>query len=100
MPDLSDPQVTLGSDADLALCIHRIEDGAAVHVIRYDYDEAGDCVPPLERLELAIRLPERFSTAEALSPASCLRAALTVSGETHRLVLQDVPLYAVVVLTP
>jgi hypothetical protein len=71
-----------------------------VHLIRYDYDEAADRVPPLERLELSIRLPERFAQAEALSPAGDLRAALMVSGETHHLVLENVPLYAVVVLTP
>jgi hypothetical protein len=100
MPDLADPQVTVDAAADLALCIHRIAGGAAVHVIRYDYDEAADRVPPLERLELTIRLPERFSTVEALSPSGALRADLTVSGRTHRLVLEDVPLYAVVVLTP
>jgi hypothetical protein len=100
LPDLSDPQVTVGGDADLALCIHRIEGGAAMHLIRYDYDEEADRVPPLDRLELAIRLPGRFATAEALSPSGQLRAALTVSGETHRLVLEDVPLYGVVVLTP
>jgi len=99
-PDLSDPQVMTDSQADFALCIHRLDQGAAVHVIRYDYDERGDRVAPVERLELAIRLPERFAHAEALSPSGDLRAGLTVSGETHRLVLEDVPLYAVVVLTP
>jgi hypothetical protein len=96
MPDLSDPQVTVGAGTDLALCIHRLEGGAAVHVIRYDYDEEADRVPPLERLELSVRLPERFATVEGVN----VRAALTVSGDTHRLVLDDVPLYAVVVLTP
>jgi hypothetical protein len=100
MPDLSDPQVTTAGEADLALCIHRIERGAAVHLIRYDYDQAADRVPPLERLELAIRLPERFAHAQALSPAGDLRADLTVSGQTHNLFLTNVPLYGVVVLTP
>jgi hypothetical protein len=96
LPDLADPQVVTGSDADFALCIHRIDGGAAVHVIRYDYDEAADRVAPLERLELAIRLPQTFATVEGVN----VRAALTVSAETHQLVLEDVPLYAVVVLTP
>jgi hypothetical protein len=96
MPDLSDPQVTVSSDADFALCIHRIEGGAAVHLIRYDYDEAADRVPPLERLEITVRLPERFATVEGVN----VRASLTGSGETHHLALQEVPLYAVVVLTP
>jgi hypothetical protein len=99
-PEIADPQVVVDSDADLALGIHRIDGGAAVHVIRYDYDEAADAVPPLERLELSIRLPQAFSRAETLSPAGDLRATLSTEGTTHRLVLEDVPLYGVVVLTP
>jgi hypothetical protein len=98
-PEIADPQVAVDSDADFALCIHRIEGGAALHLIRYDHDEAADAVPPLDRLELAVRLPQPLSTVEALSPAGDLRASLTVSGNTHRLVLTDVPLYGVVVLT-
>jgi hypothetical protein len=56
-------------------------------------------VPPLDRLELAVRLPQAFTRAEAVGPGG-LRAALTVDGTTHRLVLENVPVYAVVVLTP
>jgi hypothetical protein len=100
MPDLADPQVRVGSDADFAICVHRVPDGAAVHLIRYDYDEAADAVAPLERLELSIRLPQAFSTAEAISPGGDLRAALTVTGQVHRLVLEPVPLYGVVLLRP
>jgi len=98
--DLADPQVRVEGDADLALCIHRLDGAAAVHIIRYDYDEAADAVPVLERLELTIRLPSVFARAEAVSPGGGLRAALTVNGLTHRLVLEDVPLYGVVVLRP
>ena len=99
MPDLADPQVVVDSPADFAICIHRVADGAAVHLVRYDYDEAADAVPPLDRLELAIRLPTAFGNAEAISPGG-LRAALAVDGTTHRLVLENVPVYGVVVLTP
>ena len=99
MPDLADPQVVVDSPADFAICIHRIEGGAAVHVVRYDYDEAADAVPPLDRLELAVRLPQAFTRAEAVSPGG-LRAALTVGGTTHRLVLENVPVYGVAVLSP
>ena len=98
-PDLSDPQVLVDSPADFALCIHRIDGGAAVHLVRYDYDEAADAVPPLDRLELAIRLPHAFTQAEAIGPGA-LRAALTVDGTTHRLVLENLAVYGVVVLTP
>jgi hypothetical protein len=97
-PDLADPQVRLEPQADVAICIHRLDGAAAVHVIRYDYDEEADRVPPLPRLELTIRLPHAFGRAEAVSPTGALRAALTVDGTAHRLVLEDVPLYSVVVL--
>jgi hypothetical protein len=100
MPDLADPQVRVQTDADFAISIQRVPEGAAVHVIRYDYDEDADAVPALERLELSIRLPETFSRAEAISPAGDLRAALTADGERHRLVLEAVPLYGVVLLRP
>jgi hypothetical protein len=99
-PDLADPQVRVEGDIDLALCVHRLDGAAAVHLIRYNYDEAADAVPVLERLELAIRLPAAFARAEALSPGGGLRATVTVDGLTHRLVLEDVPLYGVVVLSP
>src|SRR3954468_9481349 len=100
MPDLADPQVRVEGDADLALCIHRLDGAAAVHLVRYDYDEAADAVPVLERLELAIRLPEAFARVEALCPGGGLRADLTVNGLTHRLVLENVGLYGVLVLRP
>ena len=100
MPDLADPQVRVQTTADLAICIHRLDGAAAVHLIRYDYDEAADAVPALPRLELSIRLPQAFSHAEAVSPGRGLRAGLTVDGLTHRLVLEDGRLYGVVVLSP
>jgi hypothetical protein len=90
-----DPQVTVDSDADFALCIHRVPEGAALHLIRYDYDEAADRVPPLERLELEVRLPFAPARAEAFSPGGDLRVTL---GD--RLVLEDVPLYGIVLLSP
>ena len=98
-PDVSpfrphDPQVKVESDADFALCIHRVEEGAALHLIRYDYDEEADRVPPLARLELAVRLPFTPTTATAFSPGGELKA--TLAG---RLVLEDVPLYGIVLLT-
>jgi hypothetical protein len=89
-----DPQVTVESDADFALCIHRVKEGAALHLIRYDYDEEADRVPPLPRLELSVRLPFTPTEATAFSPGGELRATL---GD--RLVLEDVPLYGIVLLT-
>jgi hypothetical protein len=101
LPDLADPQVRVDPQAaDFAICIHKIAAGAAIHLIRYDFDAAADSVSTLARLELAVRLPEAFSTAEAYSPGDGLRVALNLEGTVHRLVLEDVPLYGVVVLTP
>ena len=82
------------SDADFALCIHRVEAGAALHLIRYDHDDQADRVPPLPRLELSVRLPFTPSRATAFSPGGELKATL---GD--RLVLEDVPLYGIVLLT-
>jgi hypothetical protein len=93
-----DPQVEVASEADFAICIHRLDAGAALHVIRYDYDEAADAVPPLDRLELTVRLPETYANAEAHSPGGGLRVACEAADGVHRLVLSDVPLYGVVSL--
>ncbi|HYG72891.1 MAG TPA: alpha-amylase family protein, partial [Actinomycetota bacterium] len=49
-------EVVEGS-TDAAATLHRIEDGAALHLIRYDHDDAADRVPPLDRLVLDVRLP-------------------------------------------
>jgi hypothetical protein len=118
-----------------------VKAGVALHLIRYDYDERHDLVRALPRLELAVRLPERFSKATAYSPHGDLRAALTAvdaggdpaataggdpaataasdpratavgdPGATaardarptaavrHRVTLENVPLYSVVLLT-
>jgi hypothetical protein len=96
---VDDPQVRIGpAAADLAISIHRVEAGAAVHLIRYGYDEAADAVPPLPRLELSLRLPETFTRADAFSPAGDLEVSLEADGGWHRLVLENVPLYGVVLL--
>jgi hypothetical protein len=96
-----DPQVVVDpAAADFAICIQRVEAGAAMHVIRYDYDEAADRVAPLQRLELTLRLPETFPNADAFSPRDDLRITASSAGGVHRLVLEDVPLYGVVLLSP
>jgi hypothetical protein len=93
------PQLVVdASRADFAVCVQRVGAGAAIHLIRYDYDETADAVAPLAELELALRLPAAFSRATAVSPGGDLRASLTVDGAVHRLRLEDVPLYGVVLL--
>jgi hypothetical protein len=93
------PQVRVqAAEADVALCVQRVEVGAAVHVIRYDYDAGADAVAPLPELELELRLPESFSHATIISPAGEPDVSLVADGDSHRLRLTNVPLYAVVLL--
>jgi hypothetical protein len=92
------PQVRVAGGA-VALNVQRVETGAAVHLVRYDYDESADRVPALPELTVEVRLPERFASAIAYGPNGVPEVALAVAGDTHRLVLRDVPLYSVVVLS-
>jgi hypothetical protein len=91
--------VRVDPDVDLAVCVHCVPDGAAVHLIRYGYDAAADEVPALPRLMLAVRLPETFAGATAFSPHDDLRVTMTADGGVHRLELTDVPLYGIVLLS-
>jgi hypothetical protein len=92
------PQLTVAGAADFAVCVQRVEAGAAMHLIRYDYNEAADAVAPLPELELGLRLTRPFARATAFSPGGELAATLRVDGTTHGLRLTDVPLYGVVLL--
>jgi hypothetical protein len=93
-----DAQVRLEGADDLALAVHRIDGGAAVHVVRYGYDGERDGVPALPELILEVRLPERFSHARAFFPAGEPAATLQTAGDFHRLTIRGVPLYTVVEL--
>jgi hypothetical protein len=92
------PQVRIArGETDVALTIRRVRDGAAaLHFIRYDYDQEADRVPILDELALDVRLPFEVRSVEGLSPGSPLRASM----ENGSVVLRDVPLYGVVVLSP
>lgn len=94
------PQVrVLHGQTDVALTLQRVEQGCAVHLIRYDYDEVADRVPPLDRLEVEIRLPFEARRAEGFSPDGRLVAAGTPDGNgRYRLVLRDLPVYGIVLL--
>ena len=85
---------------DLAINIQRVDGGAAVHVLRYDYDERQDRVPVLPELTVEIRLPEQFDTCTIYSPGAgrAPEATLVAEGDTHRVALRNVPLYCVVLL--
>lgn len=97
---LGGPQVVIDPGVDLAVNIHKVGDKeAAVHVIRYDYDEERDEVPALDRMDLDVRLSRPFRSVRALSPLGEVGARLTFSRERremHRVELENVPLYVVV----
>ena len=96
------PQVSIQGGPDLAVNVHRIGDKrAAIHVIRYDYDEARDEVPVLDAMQLDVRLSRPFRMVKTFSPLGEVGARLTYSREIremHRLELEHVPLYFVAVL--
>jgi hypothetical protein len=95
------PQVAVDAGrSDFAICVQAVEAGAALHLIRYDHDDAADAVPPLPELQLDLRLPFACSRATAFSPGGDLGVALEAAGTAHRLRLTDVPLYGVVLLEP
>ena len=91
-------QARLGQPANLAISVHRVDRGAAIHLIRYDFDEEIDRTPILQELTLDLRLPETFAHPSAYSPNGAMEASLTLDGNVHQLVLRDVPLYSVVLL--
>jgi hypothetical protein len=92
------PQVVVAEGAtDAALTLQATTDGAALHLIRYDYDPEADRVPPLDRLALEVRLPFEATRATAASPDGAMRAALEpAAGGRARLVLGDAGVYGIV----
>lgn len=95
------PQVSTHSAANLAVNIQRVPAGAALHLIRYDYDEANDRVPPLPELSLDVRLPGPYSVAEVFSPGESPELTVLlidpVAGILH-IELKNLPLYTVILL--
>jgi hypothetical protein len=98
--DLADEmQVRIDEPGDIAVHIQRVEAGAAIHIIRYGYDEALDRVPALPHLRLDIRLPEGFGSIVAHTPNGVAEASLVAEGDTYRIELRDVQIYTIVSLT-
>jgi hypothetical protein len=93
------PQVRVVEGAtDAALTLQRIEGGCALHLIRYDYDDAADRVPPLDRLVLDVRLPFQPGDVAAVSPDGELTVTAEPAPGGVRLTLRRVPIYAIVSL--
>ncbi len=89
------PQVSFDPPIDAMVNLVRLERGAAVHIIRYDQEEAIDSVPVLPSLEMRVRLPRPFFNVTAVSPDGNLKARVHTAGGEHRLTLRDVPLYCI-----
>ena len=95
------PQVVVADGAtDAALTLQAVGDGAALHLVRYDYDPEADRVPVLDRLVLDVRLPFEVAQARPFSPDGALRAAVEPAGDGRtRVVLEDAGVYGIVHLT-
>ena len=92
------PQVSvIEGRTDMAATVQRVGAGAALHLIRYDYDETTDRVPILDRLVLDLRLPFEPDDVAAFSPRDDLVVASEPGpGGSLRLILRSVPLYGIV----
>ncbi|MDQ3767210.1 MAG: beta-galactosidase [Actinomycetota bacterium] len=93
------PQVRLTPSVDAAVNLQRIDGGAAVHLIRYDYDGSLDRVAPLAELTIEARLPIRATRIAAHGSSGELSVRHDMHDGMHRLHLTDVPLYCVIALT-
>jgi hypothetical protein len=106
LPGGGQVRVVGGHGADIALTLQRVPQGVALHLIRYDYDEAAGRVPPLPALTLDVRLQGTFVAAAATGCAPGFTAtAGPVPGEAgadgrvwHRIEMTNVSLYGIVVL--
>ena len=86
---------------DAALTLQAAGDGAALHLIRYDYDPEADRVPKLDRLVLDVRLAFEPAGVTAHSPDGALSATLEpAAGGRTRVVLAGAGVYGIVHLVP
>lgn len=97
--DLPDgPQVKAAGQGEFAVNVQRLEEGAAVHIIRYDYDSAADAVTTLPELTLNLRLAGEWTSAEVFCPNGSPSVTMEQAYSRVHLELKDVPLYTVVLL--
>jgi hypothetical protein len=92
------PQVTVSEAPDMAINLQRVDDGCAVHILRYDYDEERDEVTVLPKLEMDIRIDGDFRMAKVFSPVGEVELTQNRKNETYHLTLRNVPVYCVVLL--
>jgi hypothetical protein len=89
-------QVLYDNDTDVAVLIHRTENGAALHLLRYDYDRDADAMPAMPEFEVRLRLPFEADGCVVHSPAGSHPLATQTDAE-GRLVLMItyLPLYCI-----
>ena len=97
---LDELQVRVTPGGDVMINVQRVAGGAAVHLIRYDFDTQQDRTPPLPELMVELRLPQRFGRISVHSPGGAMTGTLECDGLMHRIQLRDVPLYGVALLEP
>jgi hypothetical protein len=97
---VAEPQVRVTPSGDLMINVQRTGAGAAVHLIRYDFDPEKGYTPPLPDLTVELRLPERFARLSVHSPDGQLTGGLESDAQIHRIRLREVPLYGVALLEP
>jgi hypothetical protein len=76
--------------------MHRTDNGAALHLLRYDYDRDADAVPTVPELEIRLRLPFEADGCVVHTPAGS-RPIATETDAEGRLVLliTDLQLYCI-----
>ena len=95
------PQVVAEGAPDMAVNIQKVDEGAAIHIIRYDYDAEADEVPVLDKLRLGVRFGSPYRMVKAFSPVGEPSARLTSDWDMksmHVIELENVPLYTVLLL--
>ncbi|MEN4098357.1 MAG: hypothetical protein ROW52_00415, partial [Anaerolineaceae bacterium] len=92
------PQIRLSASTDMAVNLHRVDGGTAIHMLRYEYDFLQDHVLQLDELNLDLRLPEKYGSVEVFSPNEPPAANLNIVDGIHRLSLKNLPLYCIVLL--
>jgi hypothetical protein len=90
------------TNADVAVNIHRLADGAAaVHLVNYDYSGDLDRVEIKKDVELRVRLPFEAARATSVRPGADHVDVDCVADGDHRFIrLPELGLYTIVVLRP
>jgi len=94
------PQVTVS--APLGVNVHRLADGAAVHLVNYDHDHEGDRIRRTGEVALSVRLQGAGRIRRAVyRPAGGEARDLELRSEddVHAMTVPDVGVYAVLELT-